>query len=248
MSVHFEELGDPDDRTLLFVHGAGGSSATWFLQLRGLHESLHVVALDLNGHGKSPDRYEPDVIKSYLDDIDSIVKQFDKPILAGHSMGGALTQLYAIKNPGLLSGVILVGTGSKLRVAPMIFDLLHNDFESYIQAVGEFMFHSSASEKMKAASQAEVRKCLPEIISRDFTVCNEFNIMDTIHELQIPTLILVGSNDQMTPIKYSQYLLDEISDSHMVVIDEAGHSVMLEQSEEFNQEILQWLQRKNLLT
>jgi len=247
MQVHFEELGDPDDKTLIFIHGAGGSSATWFLQLRDLSEYLHVVAIDLNGHSKSPDRNEPDVIKSYLNDIDSIVEKYDTPILGGHSMGGALTQLYALENPHCLSGAILIGTGSKLRVAPMIFDLLKNDFESYIQAVAEFMFHESASEKMITASQIEIRKCPPEIIARDFRLCDEFNIMDSVNKISIPSLILVGSHDQMTPLKYSQYMLDEIKGAQMEVIEAAGHSLMLEQSEEFNKRILQWMREKNLI-
>lgn len=247
MKVHFDELGNPDDKTIIFVHGAGGSSATWFLQLRGLSEHLHVVAIDLNGHGKSSDRNEPEVVNSYLDDIDSVVKLFDEPILGGHSMGGALTQLYTLENPHAISGAILIATGSKLRVAPMIFDLLKNDFESYIQAVAEFMFHETASEKMVTASQVEVRKCPPEIIARDFRLCDEFNIMSSVKGILIPTLILVGAHDQMTPMKYSKYMLEEIKGAQMKVIDEAGHSIMLEQSAEFNKEILQWTQEQKLL-
>jgi pimeloyl-ACP methyl ester carboxylesterase len=62
MSVNYEELGDPTQKTIIFVHGAGGSSATWFMQLRNLSSDHHVVAIELNGHGKSPDRAEDDVL------------------------------------------------------------------------------------------------------------------------------------------------------------------------------------------
>ncbi|MHA1908058.1 MAG: alpha/beta fold hydrolase [Candidatus Thorarchaeota archaeon] len=241
MNIHFEEFGDSDETTVIFVHGAGGSSATWFMQLRGLSDQLHVVAIDLNGHGKTPDRNEEDITRSYLDDIHSVVTQFDNPVLGGHSMGGALTQLYTLKNPEILRGAILIGTGSRLKVLPMIFDLLENDFDSYVEAVGEYMFDESTPKKMISASKAEVRKCPPKIIARDFRECNRFDIMDAVENIKLPTLIVVGESDLMTPVKYSQYLHDRIKTSVMESIPQAGHSVMLEQHEKFNQIVFDWV-------
>ncbi|MFW9849217.1 MAG: alpha/beta fold hydrolase [Candidatus Thorarchaeota archaeon] len=241
MPVHFEEFGDPDDGTLVFVHGAGGSSATWTMQLRRLSDSFHIVAIDLNGHGKSPDRSESAVTESYIKDIHSVVTKFELPVLAGHSMGGALTQIYALEYPEMLKGVILVSTGSRLKVLPSIFELVENDFESYIESVRTFMFDESASEKLISGSQDEIRKCPPKIISRDFQECNRFDIMETVEKIKIPTLIIVGENDMMTPVKYSQYMHDRIEGSEMHIIPRAGHSVMLEQYEEFNQIIYDWV-------
>lgn len=247
MTIHFEELGDPENRTIVFVHGSGGSSATWFLQLRGLSEDLHIVAIELNGHGKSPDKCGEDTMACYLEDIDLVVKRFEKPVLAGHSMGGALTQLYALENPDLLSGIILIGTGSKLRVAPMIFDLLQTDFEAYVSGAAHYMFEESTSEDLISASLVEIRKCDPIIISRDYTACDQFDIMDKVFQISLPTLIIVGENDQLTPVKYSQYMADKIPGSRLKVVENAGHSVMLEQADIVNSEILSWLKKTNLL-
>jgi len=241
MSIHFEEFGNPDNKTLILVHGAGGSSATWFMQLRGLSDTFHVVGIDLNGHGRSPDRNEDDTIQSYLNDIDSVVSKFDMPVLGGHSMGGALTQLYALKNPDRLSGMILVGTGSRLRVLPVIFDMLENNFEGYVEAAANFMFDESTPQEMITASQAEIRKCKPSIIARDFHACNQFDLMEEVSSIKLPTLILVGENDQMTPVKYSKYLNETIIGSVMHVLPQAGHSVMLEKAESFNRIISEWV-------
>jgi len=240
MSVHTEELGDDTQRTIIMIHGAGGSTATWFMQHRGLSDSLYVVALDLNGHGRTQDRSEENLLESYLEDIDSVVSQYEMPILAGHSMGGALAQLYALQHSNKLSGLVLIATGAKLKVADMVFGLLDTDFEGYLNAVEEFMFHKNTSRDLIEASVVEIRKCPVSVIHRDFEMCNAFNVMNRVKEIQIPALIIVGAQDMMTPVKYSQYLHGQIERSKLLIIDNAGHSVMLEQSSKVNQGILSW--------
>jgi pimeloyl-ACP methyl ester carboxylesterase len=245
MSIHIESLGEENSPTLLMIHGAGGSVNTWFLQLKNLSPKLHTMAVDLNGHGDSKDRDESPIVDSYLDDIQEVCSQIEKPFLMGHSMGGALIQLYALSNPKSLSGIILVGTGAKLRVHPMIFNLLDNNFDAYVEALEGYMFHEGTNPKLIEASRIEVRKCSPTIIKRDFKLCNEFDIMDRVQEIAIPTLIIVGKDDIMTPIKYAQYLHDKISNSDLRMVENAGHSVMLEQSKEFNRLVLEWIQNKS---
>ncbi|MFW9835451.1 MAG: alpha/beta fold hydrolase [Candidatus Thorarchaeota archaeon] len=245
MSVNYEEAGNTSNRTIIFVHGAGGSAATWFMQMRGLSSDFHTVAIELNGHGKSPDREEKDVLHSYLHDIHEVVTSFDHPILAGHSMGGALTQLYSLNHPEYLSGIVLVGTGAKLRVTPVVFNLLDNDFEGYVEAVGNFMFHENTPEEMVETSKLEVRKCPVQVIRRDFELCDKFDIMDMVHKIKTPTLIVVGEKDIMTPLKYSTYLKDEITGSTMHVIEEAGHLVMFEKFGVFNELVANWVETLN---
>lgn len=240
MPINVEVNGPEDGPPLVLIHGAGGSAATWYMQLRGLASDFRVHAIELNGHGKSIDRSEADTGQSYLSDIHSIVETLEMPILGGHSMGGALTQLYALKHSQSLRGVMLIGTGARLRVHPMIFDWLENDFDSYIEALGDFVFDESADTRLIQASKKEASKCNPRIIARDFAFCNEFDVMDDIQDIQYNTLVLVGESDKMTPVKYSQYLADRISNSEIHVIPRAGHSVMLEQPSMMNEHIRTW--------
>jgi pimeloyl-ACP methyl ester carboxylesterase len=241
MAVNIEKAGDPQNPTIIFVHGAGGSAATWFLQLKSLSDNFHIVAVELNGHGRSPDRGERDTTYSYLEDIKEILSDYEKPVLAGHSMGGMLSQLFALQYPDLLSGIILIGTGAKLKVMPTVFEMLETNFEGYVNAAGELMFHEGASKKLIESSKKEIRKCKPEIISRDFAACNSFDIMDSVASIQVPTLILVGKQDLMTPVKYSEYLHTKIPNSTLHIIDNAGHSVMLEQPTILNSHIMTWM-------
>ena len=92
------------------------------------------------------------------------------------------------------------------------------------------LIHEGTNPKMIEASRIEIRKCSPTIIKRDFELCNEFDIMDRVQEIAIPTLIIVGKDDIMTPIKYAQYLHDKISNSDLRIVENAGHSVGLASS------------------
>jgi pimeloyl-ACP methyl ester carboxylesterase len=241
MSINVERAGRSDAPAIIFVHGSGGSSATWTMQLRELSEDFHIVAIDLNGHGKSQNRAEEDTVESYLQDIVGIVKQYNKPVIAGHSMGGMLAQLFALRFPDLIGGIILVGTGARLRVASYIFEAIDRDFEEYVEGAANFMFYEKTSADLIEASKKEIRKCRPAITRRDFAACNEFDIMDTVSEISVPTLILVGEQDVLTPVKYSKYLHDMIQNSTMHVIGKAGHSVMLEQPFKFNSYVKGWM-------
>ena len=241
MPINVERAGNEDAPAIVFVHGSGGSAATWFMQLKGLSNDFHVIALELNGHGKSSDSSNENTIESYLTDIDDIVTQYEKPVLAGHSMGGALSQLYALKHPENISGIILIGTGAKLRVSPLIFDMLENNFEGYVDATGSYMFCEETSTELIEASKIEIRKCKPSIINRDFAACDAFDVMEMISDISLPALILVGEKDIMTPVKYSKYLHEKLPNSTFHVIENAGHSVMLEQSEQFNAHIKEWM-------
>lgn len=241
MSISTETAGSEENPTIIFVHGAGGSAATWFMQLKSLSSDFHVVAIELNGHGKSPNRNEKDTTESYLADIKEIVSKYPESVLAGHSMGGMLSQLFALNFPDMIRGIILIGTGAKLRVHPTIFDMLENNFDQYVNAAASFMFYEDTSKELIEASKVEIRKCKPTIISRDFAACNQFNIMDSVTMIAVPALILVGEQDVMTPVKYSEYLRDKIPNSKLHIIKKAGHSVMLEKPEELNAHIKDWM-------
>jgi pimeloyl-ACP methyl ester carboxylesterase len=232
--------GNNNDSTLIFIHGAGGSAGTWMMQLRGLSDNFRVVALELNGHGDTPDRQPDNVQDAYLTDIKEVVHEYQRPILAGHSMGSALAQLYALKYPDEISGLVLIGTGAKLKVHPNVFDAIDSGMEKYLQLVRKFMFSKETDEEVIQASLKEIRQCPRSVIRRDFEMCNDFDIMNEVSQIDLPTLVLVGADDLMTPPKYAEYLHEKIPSSSLYVIANAGHGVMVEQPSELNNTIIDW--------
>ena len=69
----------------------------------------------------------------------------------------------------------------------------------------------------------------------DFSACNELNLTDDIVRIRIPVLILCGAEDKMTPPENSRYLADHIPGARMELIENAGHFVMMENPQAFNQ-------------
>ena len=105
--------------TLVMIHGAGGRSQTWQGQIHPLKGSLNTLALDLPGHGKTTgqSKNRVDEYAHWLGEMLDVL--FHEPVfLMGHSMGGAIVQETALLYPKLLKGIILAGTGPKLRLLP----------------------------------------------------------------------------------------------------------------------------------
>jgi pimeloyl-ACP methyl ester carboxylesterase len=77
----------------------------------------------------------------------------------------------------------------------------------------------------------------PSVLHGDFLACNEFDAMSRLGEISKPTLILCGADDILTPVKYSEYLHNQIVNSRLVIVPDAGHMVMLEAPQTIADEI-----------
>ena len=74
-----------------------------------------------------------------------------------------------------------------------------------------------------------LREVNPQIIHDDFAACDAFDRRADVSHITLPTLILCGEADRMTPVKLSQFLHEQITGSQLVIVPGAGHMVMLEQ-------------------
>jgi pimeloyl-ACP methyl ester carboxylesterase len=83
-----------------------------------------------------------------------------------------------------------------------------------------------------------------EVIHADFYACDHFNFMGQLDRITVPTLILCGTDDALTPPKYSEYLSAEIRGSELVLIPDAGHLLMLEKPLETNRAIESFVNRR----
>jgi pimeloyl-ACP methyl ester carboxylesterase len=166
-------------------------------------------------------------------------------ILCGHSLGGAVIQTYYFLYPEDLSALILMSTGAKLRVSPAILESLKKDYEEYLNYLNNVAFYKNTSKTIIDGYKSQSSLIGAEVTYYDFKICDEFNLFDKTKSIEAPCLIISGTEDKMTPIKYSQYFHENIAESEMVLIEEAGHMVMLEKFKEVNKSIINFIERLN---
>ena len=228
--------------TILFIHGAGGGQYTWSYQKGFFEREFNPVIVDLPGHGTSGGEGEEEVGK-YAEHVYAFLKALglEKVFLVGHSMGGAIAQTLALSHAEMMKGIVLVGTGARLKVFPMILDGIRNNFEETVRKINQFAFSRKVLAELIEKSLSFMSKCRPEVLYGDFLACDRFDRMNEVEKIVIPTLILCGDDDQLTPLKYSQFLNSRIKGSKLEVLSNAGHMVMMEAAQAFNERVREFI-------
>jgi pimeloyl-ACP methyl ester carboxylesterase len=232
--------------SIVFIHGSGDSASIWRLQLE-YFDNDRAFAIDLPGHGQRPDSLPEDVsIMDYASSAHEIIfdnLHLDHPAIAGHSLGGAIALAMGLEYAPELGGLILIGTGARLRVHP---DLLKGAKETPQQTNAQLQRLAIASTTdpfILANPPDEQAKTGPNMLYRDLSACNLFDVMPRLTEISLPTLIICGTEDRLTPVKYSEYLHTQIAGSTLHIIPHAGHYVFREQPEAVNRAIEEWMQQ-----
>jgi pimeloyl-ACP methyl ester carboxylesterase len=239
--IFYKTGGSKTGKILMAIHGSGGNHTHWPVELQTL-PIARVYTIDLPGHGRSGGSGCSSVA-AYADFIELFVSQldFDKVTLIGHSLGGAIVQTLALRTPPWLSQIILVGTGARLRVAPEITDGLFSNFAQTIDFICEWAYGPTASKDLIDRGRARLLKTPAEVIHADMSACNQFDVINSVHHIRLPTLVVSGSRDRLTPIKYGEYLHSNIADSTHVVIEDGGHMMALEKPDEFINSVVDFL-------
>jgi pimeloyl-ACP methyl ester carboxylesterase len=222
------------NKALIFIHGSGGNSNTWKNQL-DLDVDYDLVALDLPSHDKS-DNFSDITLNLYIDVVHQLIDflGYKKVVLCGHSLGGAIIQQYYFTYPNEVSGLILCGTGGKLRVAPFILDSLKNNYNKFLENLPAGAFYRSTPKELIDLYVKETSRVGAEVTHTDFKICDKFDVLEKLNSIDIPCLVVVGKQDQLTPVRYSEYFHDKIKNSELSIINKAGHMVMVEKPLEFN--------------
>ena len=220
---------------IIFIHGAGSSHLIWGMQMRALGERTRVIALDLPGHNKSQGTGR-DSIDAYAEVVCAFLDALAIPraVIVGHSMGGAITQTLALMHPARVAALALIGTGARLRVLPAFLEGMQNDFDGTVDKIIQYYFAEGADPRMVEKSAAQLRACGQSVVLGDFGACNRFDVTGRLADIRAPTLVVCGREDQLTPLKYSEFLAAKIPGAWLAVIDRAGHHVMVEQPEPVN--------------
>jgi pimeloyl-ACP methyl ester carboxylesterase len=230
---------------VFFIHGAGGGQYTWSYQKSFFERRFNPVIIELPGHGESGGEGE-EAIANYAEHVYSFSKilGLSKIFIVGHSMGGAITQTLALTHSEVIKGIVLVGTGARLKVLPMILDGIKEKFEETVKQINQFAYSRKAPSDLIEKGVLGMMRCRREVLYGDFLACDRFDIMSEVKKINLPTLIFCGEEDELTPVKYSQFLQNRIKGSKLEVLPHAGHMVMMESAGTFNEKIREFIAKQ----
>ena len=215
---------------LVFIHGSGHTHESFSAQLASF---TNADAVSLPGHP------EGEALASVADSAVWLSKYLrwkgaNKAIVGGNSLGGAIAIEFALRYPESTAGLILLGTGARLRVSPEIFAMIDDRWPDCIDTLAQWTLGPGAPEELHERLKRWHMTVGQVSTRRDYVNCAAFDAMERIGSIDAKTLILVGADDRMTPVKYSQFLHDKIAGSGLAVVDGAGHLAHAEKPDVVN--------------
>jgi pimeloyl-ACP methyl ester carboxylesterase len=164
-------------------------------------------------------------------------------VIVGHSMGGAVALKLGLDCAQRVAGLVLIATGARLRVAPPTFEALQGDIDQAAKHFSKTAWGAEADLQMVTEGRLALAESGREVLLADFRATDRFDVTDQLVQIRQPTLIIVGTRDQLTPPRYSEDMNERIPDSRLVKIEGAGHMVMLERPDETAGAVRQLLDR-----
>jgi 3-oxoadipate enol-lactonase len=230
MNVRVLEAGDGP--LLVCLHGIGSSARSFAPQLSGLDGELRVVAWDAPGYGESPP-VEASGIAAYGDEVAELIQSYHEPaVLLGVSWGGVIAIDVALRHRELVAGMVLVsasrGSGrSKASAAAMVQRVEELDrlgVRAFAERRAPALLSPSAAPELSAEVVRTMSASLhPEGHRRAADVMGTTDHSDSLARVDVPTLIICGSEDPVTGVPEGEALARGIRDSTLVVLRGVGH-------------------------
>ena len=240
---------------LLLIAGFLCDHTYWSLLVPYLVKQYQVIRLDNRGIGRSsaPDDFYS--IQQMANDAVALLDylKIDKVHLAGHSMGGNIAQEIAITNPKKVQSLTLLSSYAK---GDALFNsiietwgyLPHTlDPKLYQQVLLPWIFTDafySTPEMIEMLIDLRINNPFPPTPQRIYHQSRAILSCDTrdrLKDIHCPTLVLVGKQDILTPVKFSQELAQGIPQAQLIVLDAGGHGFLIESPDAVVLEMLKFL-------
>lgn len=251
--LSYDDIGE-GSTPVIFLHGYPFDKTMWEDQIDALKSTHRLIACDIRGFGKSTDEESSLSIDLFCDDLIAFMDKLEinKAIICGLSMGGFIALNAQKRFPDRFEALILCDTQciadteevKKKRyqvIDEMVVEGMTNFNEGFIKSV----FHKDSLMNKKGLVE-NLRQVVfsnsQHIITMGLTALAERSeTCSILSEIVIPTLIICGREDEVTPLAQSEYMNATIKGSILHVIDNAGHVSNLEQPDEFNKHLLDFL-------
>ncbi len=250
------DVNPESEKTILLLHGFGGSSTNWIPVIPALaQEGYRVVTVDLKGFGLSEKKRDEDYTHpSQAEFVNSFVNKLElnKFTLVGHSMGGNIAMMYYQKYPEKVERLVLVSGAitDKVDDNALNFNALKildwPIVREYVRVIMKLFYNESRiSETFTSAMHKEVEIEEPlfvnptifkgwEYVLIKITSTRDKNVLQKpLEEVDVPTFLIWGEEDAWVPLSKGYYLQERIPNSQLEIIPGVGHLPMFEDPEEF---------------
>ncbi len=252
-ALSYDDVGE-GSMPIIFLHGFPFDKTMWKGQIDFLKSSYRLIAVDIRGFGRSKDEESHLSIDMFGEDLIAFMDKLgvDKAIICGLSMGGFIALNVLKRFPNRFDALILCDTqciadtaeGKEKRYT-IIEEIKANGASDFNEGFIKNVFHKDSLSNKKEVVE-ELRSVVfansNDIITMGLTALAERSeTCSTLNEISLPTLIICGREDAVTPLAQSEFMNANIKGSLLRIIDNAGHVSNLEQTQEFNQHLLSFL-------
>ena len=254
IKVSFYDLGAKDAPAIIFIHGFPFNKSMWVRQMEAFKDNYRVIAYDIRGYGHSDDKSQDSSIELFERDLICLMDaiRLDKAILCGLSMGGYIALRAISSHPDRFEALVLCDTScmadtpeTKAKRMLTIASIKKNGTVEYAEEVINNLFAPEAfstigaeiavmKEEIANLSRQTLCKTLLALASRKET-CSRLS------GIKVPVLVMVGSEDKITPPAAAKFMHDKVKGSELVVLEHAGHISNMENHTEFNNQLLKFL-------
>jgi 3-oxoadipate enol-lactonase len=252
--INTAESGNPSARPVIFVHGFPFSHMMWHNQLQMVSKEYRVVAYDIRGLGESTPGDGPFTLEGHVDDLIALMDYLliDSTAIVGLSMGGYIALRALERNPERFAAAVLCDTSSaadtnegRLNRAKAITDIMKRGSAAF---AGEFLqkvFAPGSFQRVPdeiALIRDIITRTPPRVIAgMQLALAARTDTTASLDALHIPTLILVGEHDAITPPEASRAMHKRIAGSALHIVPDAGHMSPMENPGVVNAHVMQFL-------
>ena len=248
----YEDVGSGPP--IVLIHGYPFNRTMWDGQVSALRDNYRVVTLDLRGHGESESSQEPSTMETLAQDVAALLdaRGIAQAVVGGLSMGGYVTLAFQQLFPSRVKKLVLADTraqadteeGKKVR-GEQVEKILREGMTGIVDAMLPKLL-SAATVSRSPEIVKRVREMMmttkPEgAVGALRGMAQRDDHTARLSEIKVPTLIIVGSEDAITPPADSEKMHQAVAGSKLTVIEDAGHVSNIEQPDQFNRALLEFL-------
>lgn len=254
LSVH--QYGDNTARPIIFVHGFPYDHTMWEKQTELLSNKYFCVAYDVRGLGQSMAGNGQYTMESFVDDLEMVMNELElkKPVLCGLSMGGYIALRALERGEEKFSAAILCDTKSeaddgagKLKRAAAIKRINEEGLTGFVNDFVSSCFGDEYKEKFKQKYESMIEKSTSYdpvgVKGSLLAMLSRTDTTDYLGKIKIPTLLICGEHDALTPPPVMKKIAEKIKKSSFVEIKNSGHMTPIEKPKEVTETIQDFIEK-----